>query len=103
VVVEYHWLSGQNDRLPALMSDLVRRRVAVIATAGDPPTLAAKAATAYPEPAVSWHSGFRRGTHARPQRRQFLTLLGGAAAAGPLVARAGPCRYCTAVRIIMAQ
>jgi ABC-type uncharacterized transport system substrate-binding protein len=46
VVVEYHWLSGQNDRLPALMADLVRRRVVVIATAGDPPTLAAKAATA---------------------------------------------------------
>src|SRR5215470_10944495 len=45
VVVEYHWLSGQNDRLPALMADLARRRVAVIATAGDPPTLAAKAAT----------------------------------------------------------
>src|SRR5262245_52022871 len=46
VIVEYHWLGGQNDRLPALMADLVRRRVAVIATAGDPPTLAAKAATA---------------------------------------------------------
>src|SRR5262247_2028371 len=45
VMVEYHWLSGQNDRLPPLMSDLVRRRVAVIATAGDPSTLAAKAAT----------------------------------------------------------
>jgi len=46
VVVEYHWLSGQNDRLPTLMADLVRRRVAAIATVGDPPTLAAKAATA---------------------------------------------------------
>jgi putative ABC transport system substrate-binding protein len=45
VMVEYHWLSGQHDRLPSLMADLVRRRVAVIATAGDPPTLAAKAAT----------------------------------------------------------
>jgi ABC-type uncharacterized transport system substrate-binding protein len=44
-VVEYHWLSGQYDRLPALMADLVRRRVAVIATVGDPSTLAAKAAT----------------------------------------------------------
>src|SRR5215475_6991793 len=44
-VVEYHWLGGQNDRLPALMADLVRRRVAVIATLGDPSTLAAKAAT----------------------------------------------------------
>jgi putative ABC transport system substrate-binding protein len=30
--VEYHWLEGQYDRLPALMADLVRRRVAVIAT-----------------------------------------------------------------------
>jgi len=46
VMVEYHWLGGENDRLPSLMADLVRRRVAVIATAGDPPSLAAKAATA---------------------------------------------------------
>ena len=34
VTVEYHWLEGQYDRLPALMADLVRRRVAVIATPG---------------------------------------------------------------------
>jgi putative tryptophan/tyrosine transport system substrate-binding protein len=46
VLVEYHWLSGQHDRLPSLMADLARRRVAVIATLGDPPTLAAKAASA---------------------------------------------------------
>src|SRR6516162_6448862 len=32
VAVEYHWLEGQFDRLPTLMTDLVRRRVAVIAT-----------------------------------------------------------------------
>jgi putative ABC transport system substrate-binding protein len=32
VMVEYHWLEGRYDRLPALMADLVRRRVAVIAT-----------------------------------------------------------------------
>src|ERR1700751_6057258 len=32
VTVKYHWLEGQFDRLPALMADLVRRRVAVIAT-----------------------------------------------------------------------
>ena len=28
VMVEYHWLEGKYDRLPALMADLVRRRVA---------------------------------------------------------------------------
>src|SRR3984893_3000024 len=34
VTIEYHWLEGQYDRVPALMADLVRRRVAVIATVG---------------------------------------------------------------------
>jgi len=46
VTVEYHWLEGQYDRLPALVADLVRRQVAVIATSGGVPTRAAKAVTA---------------------------------------------------------
>jgi len=46
VAVEYHWLEGRYDRLPAMMADLIRRQVAVIATPGGSPTaLAAKTAT----------------------------------------------------------
>jgi putative tryptophan/tyrosine transport system substrate-binding protein len=45
VTIEYHWLEGRYDRLPALMADLVRRRVAVIFPWGHLPAIAARAAT----------------------------------------------------------
>jgi putative ABC transport system substrate-binding protein len=45
VAIIYGWADNQMDRLPELAGDLVRRRVAVIVTAGEPATFAAKAAT----------------------------------------------------------
>jgi putative tryptophan/tyrosine transport system substrate-binding protein len=47
VTVEYHWLEGRYDRLPAVIAALVRRPVTVIAVGTSGPSArAAKAATA---------------------------------------------------------
>jgi putative ABC transport system substrate-binding protein len=48
VAIDYRWADNQNDRLPGLVAEMVRRRVAVITAGGIAATHAAKAASNTP-------------------------------------------------------
>ena len=90
VTVEYHWLEGQYDRLPALMADLVRRQVAVIATPGsyagcargqscnsdDPDRLRCRR-----RPGPAWSCRQPRPARRQRDRHQFFRQGGGGQAA----------------------
>jgi len=45
VVIEYRWAEGRNERLAAMVAELIRLKVDVIVTQGTPAVLAAKQAT----------------------------------------------------------
>ena len=56
VEIRYRWTEGKYERLPAMIADLVRREVTVIAaTAGTPSVMAAKAEYCRPKSSLTFN------------------------------------------------
>ena len=89
VTVEYHWLEGQYDRLPALLADLVRRQVAVIATPGSAPCARGQSCNSddpdrlrcWRRPGPAWSCRQPRPAGRQRDRHQFFHPGGGGQAA----------------------
>ena len=90
VTVEYHWLDGQYNRLPALVADLVRRQVAVIAPTGNLPSAGRQSCNRddpdrlrrLGRPGQAWPCRQPRAAGRQRDRHQFFSHRGGGEATG---------------------
>jgi putative tryptophan/tyrosine transport system substrate-binding protein len=90
VAIVYRFAENQDDRLPTLAAELISRHVAVIATAGLPPTFATKTATTTipivflvgDDPGAAWHRDKLLATGRQHDGNQYSHFRAGGKPAG---------------------